>query len=46
MSAAVNLLARVRVGPFDLPNRIVMSPLTRLRATPAQAFVIFIPVHP
>ena len=32
MSAAVDLFAPIRVGPFDLPNRIIMSPLTRLRA--------------
>src|SRR5580698_6882187 len=28
------LLDPIRVGDLDLPNRIIMSPLTRLRATP------------
>src|SRR5580693_9504542 len=27
------LLDPIRVGDFDLPNRILMSPMTRLRAT-------------
>src|ERR1035437_5630951 len=26
------LLRGVRVGPYDLPNRVVMAPLTRMRA--------------
>jgi 2,4-dienoyl-CoA reductase-like NADH-dependent reductase (Old Yellow Enzyme family) len=28
------LLDPIRVGDLDLPNRVIMSPLTRLRATP------------
>ena len=28
------LLTRVRMGDLDLPNRIVMAPLTRMRAGP------------
>jgi 2,4-dienoyl-CoA reductase-like NADH-dependent reductase (Old Yellow Enzyme family) len=33
-SPAPSLLDPVRIGELELPNRIVMSPLTRLRATP------------
>ena len=32
MERNVNLLTPVEVGPYTLPNRIVMSPLTRSRA--------------
>jgi N-ethylmaleimide reductase len=28
----VNILTPVRIGPYDLPNRVVMSPMTRNRA--------------
>jgi N-ethylmaleimide reductase len=27
------LLRGIRVGPYDLPNRVIMAPLTRMRAT-------------
>ena len=29
-----SLLDPIRVGDFELPNRVIMSPLTRLRGTP------------
>jgi N-ethylmaleimide reductase len=32
MDSNVNLLTPVKVGPYTLPNRIVMSPMTRSRA--------------
>ncbi len=32
MSTEVNLLSPVKLGPYELPNRIVMAPLTRNRA--------------
>jgi N-ethylmaleimide reductase len=28
----VNILTPVRIGPYDLPNRLIMSPMTRNRA--------------
>lgn len=34
MSANVNLLSPVKLGPYELPNRMVMAPLTRNRAQP------------
>lgn len=34
MSAEKTLLSSVRVGAYELPNRVVMAPLTRNRATP------------
>jgi len=27
-----DILAPIRVGPYELPNRLVMSPMTRCRA--------------
>lgn len=32
MTNTLDLLTPVRVGPYELPNRIVMAPLTRMRA--------------
>ncbi len=32
MNADVNLFSPVKVGPYTLPNRMVMAPMTRLRA--------------
>lgn len=32
MSSNVNLFSPVKLGPYELPNRIVMAPLTRNRA--------------
>lgn len=32
MSTDVNLFSPVKLGPYTLPNRIVMAPMTRLRA--------------
>lgn len=32
MSPAPDLFSSVQIGPFSLPNRIVMAPMTRLRA--------------
>ncbi|NJL83333.1 MAG: alkene reductase [Chloroflexaceae bacterium] len=32
MNAAVDLFAPVQLGPYTLPNRMVMAPMTRLRA--------------
>lgn len=32
MSATINLLTPVQLGPYTLPNRLVMAPLTRNRA--------------
>ncbi|HEY9806111.1 MAG TPA: hypothetical protein V6D04_06050, partial [Candidatus Obscuribacterales bacterium] len=32
MSANVDLLSPVKLGPYELPNRLVMAPLTRNRA--------------
>jgi N-ethylmaleimide reductase len=32
MGAKLDLFAPVKVGPLELPNRIVMSPMTRIRA--------------
>jgi N-ethylmaleimide reductase len=32
MNAAINLFSPVQLGPHTLPNRIVMGPMTRLRA--------------
>lgn len=32
MSSATDLFSPVQVGPYTLPNRIVMAPMTRLRA--------------
>jgi N-ethylmaleimide reductase len=32
MPAQAGLFTPVRVGPLELPNRIVMSPMTRIRA--------------
>ncbi|MGD1854453.1 MAG: alkene reductase [Leptolyngbyaceae cyanobacterium] len=32
MSPAPNLFSSVQLGPYTLPNRIVMAPMTRLRA--------------
>ncbi|HEX8890921.1 MAG TPA: alkene reductase [Pyrinomonadaceae bacterium] len=32
MSKELNLLSRVKVGPYTLPNRVVMAPMTRSRA--------------
>nr|WP_290224746.1 alkene reductase [Trichocoleus desertorum] len=32
MSANVDLLSSVKLGPYELPNRLVMAPLTRNRA--------------
>lgn len=31
--AIAPLLRGLRVGPYDLPNRVIMAPLTRMRAT-------------
>lgn len=28
----INILTPIRIGPYDLPNRLVMSPMTRCRA--------------
>ncbi|MBD2096478.1 alkene reductase [Trichocoleus sp. FACHB-591] len=33
MSANVDLLSPVKLGPYELPNRLVMAPLTRNRAS-------------
>ncbi len=32
MTADVNLFSAVKLGPYTLPNRLVMAPMTRLRA--------------
>ncbi|HEX8144564.1 MAG TPA: alkene reductase [Pyrinomonadaceae bacterium] len=32
METRINLFAPIKVGPYELPNRIVMSPMTRSRA--------------
>ncbi|MDG3004685.1 alkene reductase [Paludisphaera mucosa] len=32
MGASTDLFTPVRIGPLELPNRIVMSPMTRIRA--------------
>ena len=32
MNANINLFSPVKLGPYELPNRMVMAPMTRLRA--------------
>jgi N-ethylmaleimide reductase len=33
MSEALTILSPVKLGPYDLPNRLAMAPLTRCRAS-------------
>lgn len=32
VNSKVNLFSSVKLGPYELPNRMVMAPMTRLRA--------------
>jgi N-ethylmaleimide reductase len=32
MNQNINLLTPIKLGPYKLPNRIIMAPLTRMRA--------------
>ncbi|MGL4379443.1 MAG: alkene reductase, partial [Microcoleaceae cyanobacterium] len=33
MTTTLNLLSPLQLGPYELPNRLVMAPLTRNRAS-------------
>src|SRR5215469_3661296 len=37
MRTMPDLFSRVQIGPYHLPNRIVMAPMTRNRAGPGEA---------